>query len=155
LNLLAEMYGLSESDERVAEADFLGRVMVDAYQQDILDIMADKARREIQDQEDKRFVKEVTMKNAEKSVRDTLDEEAVRKAAQKMNKAHVIQHLVNSLKTQVEQSNVIDGLREDAHRRDKELNRAHELLEFWRAKAFEFQKQVSDLMGLISPRDDV
>lgn len=155
MNLLAEMYGLSESDERVAEADFLGRVMVDAYQQDILDIMADKARREIQDQEDKRFVKEVTMKNAEKSVRDTLDEEAVRKAAQKMNKAHVIQHLVNSLKTQVEQSNVIDGLREDAHRRDKELNRAHELLEFWRAKAFEFQKQVSDLMGLISPRDDV
>ena len=125
-----------------------------AYQQDLLDLMADKARREIQDREDKRFIKEVTM-SVQKQLSSTLDEGAVRTTMKKMKKADLVEHLVRALKVQVEQDNVINGMRDGVRQRDEELKRAHELLEFWRTKAFEFQKQVNDLMKLIEPNDYV
>jgi hypothetical protein len=72
-----------------------------------------------------------------------------------MKKADLIQHLITTMKIQCERNELIRSLQSEAAKRNNELNRVRDLQKFWRSKAFEFQSQVNDLMGIIGPRDDV
>jgi len=84
----------------------------------------------------------------------TLNVVALQSALRKMVKRDIIdQFLVVHEKLVRERLDVLD-VRKKVSRLEDEIEDVNDKLEFWRLKAFEFQKQVNDLMGILAASNE-
>lgn len=121
----------------------------------ILDLMAERSAQDIKEQEDQRFLKEVSMLiNQSPDGQEALDVGAMRTTAKKMKRSELIKHFIRCAQQLSGEKGLTRVLQKGTAQRDDELNQAHKLLEFWRIKAFQFQAQVNDLMSLIEERGE-
>lgn len=128
------------------------------WEDNILKVVGQKARADIIEEEDRRalsIMMEEDMSDPMEQVgHPTLNVVALQSALRKMVKRDIIDQFLTVHEKLVRARLDVFDAQKKVSRFEIEIEHANDKLEFWRLKAFEFQKQVNDLMGILAASNE-